>query len=74
MNYKVSAEQIENLLNGLKEEVAKSDKGVQAAQIRYRRKLSEIIMLAKSLRAISLDGTVYGTVSSSGESSQDDEN
>jgi len=70
MNYKVSAEQIENLLNGLKEEVAKSDKGVQAAQIRYRRKLSEIITLAKSLRAISLGRSA----SSSDESSQDDEN
>ncbi len=68
MDYKISAKQIEDLVNGLKAEVAKSDKGVRAAQTRYRRKLSEIITLAKSLRARSLGESS----SSDADSTQED--
>lgn len=54
MNYENIADKISALVEELKKEASKCDKGVSAAQVRYRRKLSDIINECKEARAKSL--------------------
>lgn len=55
MDYKSATSQIESLLAQLTAETEKSSKGVAAAQVRYRKTLSDIINTCKKLRAESLN-------------------
>lgn len=54
MDYKSATSQVGTLLAQLSTETEKSSKGVAAAQVRYRKSLSDIINLCKKLRTESL--------------------